>query len=156
VLSRDQLLLNANRSEQVGRRYRRWSQLVVCVATVILVDALNFSAIAGDQQSTALLVGTVAFSVGFTIFGLRAGFSSLTTTGDGIRVSNTFSSFALQWSDVERFEIGRWKLLPYVCLIRLKDGRTLHATGIQESTRLGDGSAEDMVESLNAELARRA
>lgn len=119
-----------------------------------MIDALNAIAIAGGGEEPALLIARVAFSIAFTIFGLRAGFSSLTATDDGIRVSNPFSAFTLGWSEIERFAIGRWKLLPSSCLIHLRDGRKMYAAGIQEA-RIGDGSAADIVDDLNAELARR-
>jgi hypothetical protein len=134
------------------RTYRNRSQLLVCVAAVVVFDALNLDAVLSGRQGIALLAGTILGSVLFTVVGLKAGFSSLRATPEGIRVSNVFESFSLRWSEIERFEIGRWQL-PYVCLIRLKDGRTMHAGGIQES-RWGHGSAEGMVADLNAELAR--
>lgn len=46
-------------------------------------------------------------------------------------------------------------LLPYVCLIHLRDGSRKQATGIQERTNFPSGSAESLAEELNAELARR-
>lgn len=125
-----------------------------CVLTVLVVDALNLSAIAGGGQGIALLAGTVLVSILFTTAGLRAGFSSLTATENGVRVKNTIVRDTLRWSEIERFEIGRWKLLPSVCLIHLRDGRKMHATGIQEA-RIGDHSAAYMVDDLNAELTQR-
>lgn len=136
------------------RTFRNREHLVGCVLTVVVIDALNLSAIAGGRRGTALLAGTVLVSILFTLVGLRAGFSSLTANEEGVRLSNTFSRFTLKWSEIERFEIGRWKFLPSVCLIHLRDGRKMHATGIQEA-RIGNYSAAYMVDDLNAELARR-
>jgi hypothetical protein len=136
------------------RTYRSQSQMVVCVAAVVVVDALNLNVMLSGSQGPALLVGMILFSILYTIFGLKAGFAYLKTTPEGIRVSNVFQSFSLRWGEIERFEIGRWQLLPYVCLIHFKGGRTMHASGIQES-RWGHGSAEGMVTDLNAELAQR-
>lgn len=147
-------MLSATPIETPLRTYRNREQLVGSVLTVVVVNALNLSAIAGGGQGIALLAGTVLVSILFTIAGLRAGFSSLTATEDGVRVSNTFENFTLRWSEIERFEIGRWKFLPSVCLIHLRDGRKMHATGIQEA-RVGNHSAAYMVDDLNAELARR-
>lgn len=141
-------------ADSQDRTYRKRSRLIICAVAVAVVDGLNVAAIAGGGQSVSLAVGTIAISTGFSIVGLRAGFSSLSTTNEGIRVVNAFSSFALRWSEIERFEIGRWKLLPYVCLIHLKDGSTMHAGGIQESTRFKDFSAKDIVDGLNARLTR--
>lgn len=147
-------MLSPGLSADRVRTYRSREQMVVCVAAVVVVDGLNLKAILGGGQGAALLVGTVLISILFTVAGLRAGFSSLTASEDGVRVSNAFSSFGLKWTEIERFEIGRWMLLPYVCLIRLKDGRTLHAAGVQEA-RIGNGWAEEAVDDLNAELAAR-
>jgi hypothetical protein len=121
---------------------------------VAVVNVINLVAVADGVDGVAFFVGRIAFSAAFTIAGLRAGFSSLTATEDGVQVSNTFENFTLRWNEIERFEIGRWKFLPSVCLIHLRDGRKMHATGIQEA-RIGDWSAEYMVDDLNAELARR-
>lgn len=120
----------------------------------MVFDLLNAIAIAGGGEEAALLISRIGFSIVFTIVGLRAGFSSLTATEDGIRVVNPFSTFSLRWNEIERFAIGRWKLLPTSCLIYLRDGRKMYAAGIQEA-RIGDYSAAYMVDDLNAELARR-
>ncbi len=134
-------------------KYRNREQLVVCVAAVVAVDALNAIAIAGGGEEVGLIIGRIGFSIVFTILGLRAGFSSLTMTSTGVHVSNTFSRFDIKWAEIDQFVIGRWKLLPYVCLIILKNGRILHATGVQEA-RVGDDAAKNMVAELNTELAR--
>jgi hypothetical protein len=139
----------------VIRTYRSQSQLMICVAAVVVFNAINCKEVLEGVDGPAALILRVAFAVGYTMFGLKAGFSYLRATPEGVRVSNVFQSFSLRWSEIERFEIGRWQLLPYVCLIRLKGGRTMHAGGIQES-RWGQGSAEGMVTDLNAELAQRS
>lgn len=147
-------MLSASPNGNVSRKYRNREQLVVCVAAVVVGNAINLIQMADGVDGAAAVVWGVAFSLVLTVVGLRVGFSSLTATDDGVHVSNTFSSFFLKWSEIERFEIGRWKLLPYSCLIYLRDGRKMHATGIQEA-RVGDHSAAYMVDDLNAELARR-
>lgn len=82
----------------------------------------------------------------------RAG---IVASGEGIYVANFASSFNLRWEEIERFDIGRWSFLPYVCLIHLRDGEVRHAFGIEESTQRPNGSAEEIIEELNNELARR-
>lgn len=147
-------MLNSDQRERPPTKYRNREQLVICVAAVVIVNALNAIAIAGGGgEEAGLVIGRVSFSAVFTTVGLRAGFSFLSMTKTGVHVSNTFSSFDIKWAEIDQFVIGRWKLLPYVCLIILKNGRTLHATGVQEA-RVGDGSAQDMVADLNTELAR--
>lgn len=146
-------MLSTNSRGYVMRTYRNREQMVVCAAAVVVVDALNLSALMEGGQGNSLLVGTILVSILFTIVGLRAGLSSLKATENGILISNPLSRFSLKWEEIERFEIGRWKFLPSVCLIYLKDGRKMHASGIQEA-RIGDFSAANMVDDLNAELAR--
>lgn len=86
---------------------------------------------------------------------LRLAFARIESSERGIHVANVFTSFNLTWEQIDRFSIGRWTLLPYVCLIRLRDGTVQHATGIEENTNFANGSAEEIVDELNDELARR-
>lgn len=87
--------------------------------------------------------------------GLRLVLSELTVSDRGVKVRNVFSTFELPWKEIARFEIGRSGLLPLVCVIQLREDGRKHAVAIQERTNFPDGSAEKMVEALNAELARR-
>lgn len=68
---------------------------------------------------------------------------------------NIFSRFKLGWTDIERFEIGRWGVFPYVGLIHLCSGEAKHVIGIQERTNFPDGSGEEMVNELNSEVRKR-
>jgi hypothetical protein len=98
----------------------------------------------------------IVFSVVFSAVGGRLAWSAIFTSPRGIHVANFMSSFDLRWEEIERFAIGRWKLLPYVCLIHLKNGKVKHAFGIEESTQRPDGSADEMAEELNHELIARS
>jgi hypothetical protein len=71
-----------------------------------------------------------------------------------VLIANVFSTRALAWTEIERFEIGRWTVFPYVCLVRMRNGEVEHAFGIQERTNFPDGSAELIAEKLNEELAK--
>jgi hypothetical protein len=86
---------------------------------------------------------------------LRLAFARIESSEHGIHVANVFTGVNLTWKQIDRFSIGRWALLPYVCLIHLRDGTVQHATGIEENTSFANGSAEEIVEELNDELARR-
>jgi hypothetical protein len=79
----------------------------------------------------------------------------LMVTDAGVRISNIFSSTELRWEEIERFEIGRWQIFPYVCLIRRRTGEVKHAFAIQERTNFPDGSGERMAEQMNGELHQR-
>lgn len=80
--------------------------------------------------------------------------SNLAARPGGIRVSNPWSRFELSWLDIQRFEIGRWKLSSAVCLIHLREGTVKPAIGVAEGN-LSNGSAERMVADLNEELGAR-
>ncbi|HWI94451.1 MAG TPA: hypothetical protein VNS60_00105 [Solirubrobacterales bacterium] len=134
--------------------YRSNSQLAVGIVIAVVAGAWAIGSLAGGDQ-TSLAIAGVLFGLMFVILGLRLAWAAIFSSSDGIRVANIFSSFDLSWHDIERFEIGRWKLLPYVCLIHLKDGKTTHAFGIEESTQRPNGSAEQMANELNRELIRR-
>jgi hypothetical protein len=84
----------------------------------------------------------------------RLGQSKLVTTEDGVRVSNPWSRYELRWEQIDRFELGRWRLNPAVCLIRHVDGSIKPAIGVAEGN-LGTGSAQKSVDALNDQLARR-
>jgi hypothetical protein len=87
---------------------------------------------------------------------VRLALSRVTVSESGVYVANVFSRRKLHWTDVEKFEIGRWKIFPYVCLIRLRDGGIVHAFGIQERTSFADGSGKKLAGELNAELRQHA
>jgi hypothetical protein len=87
---------------------------------------------------------------------IRFARARLVAQRDGVFIANVFSNRSFSWGEIERFEIGRWMLFPFVCLVRMRDGGVEHAFGIQERTNHPDESAETMVEELNEELARRS
>jgi hypothetical protein len=83
----------------------------------------------------------------------RFGRADLTTTEEGIRVRNPWSHYELRWEQIDRFELGRWRLNPAVCLVHRIDGDTRPAMGIAEGN-LGTGSAQKTIKGLNDQLAR--
>ena len=72
---------------------------------------------------------------------------------EGLHVINLLTVFDLTWDEIDRFEIGRWKLLPAVCLIRLRNGETSHIFGIEENFYFPGESGRKLVDELNAELS---
>jgi hypothetical protein len=87
---------------------------------------------------------------------VRFALSRVTASDSGVHVVNVFSSRKILWREIENFEIGRWSIFPYVCLIRLCNGQVEHAFGIQERTNFSDGSGKKLTGELNAELLRHA
>jgi hypothetical protein len=51
----------------------------------------------------------------------------------GVRVQNVFSSYALTWGEIERFDVGRCGIWPAVLRIHTREGRVLMAWGVQET-----------------------
>jgi hypothetical protein len=101
--------------------------------------------------------GFVAFNLLFLFatvaFAYRFARARAIASPDGLHVINLMGSFDLAWDEIDRFEIGRWKLLPAVCLIRLRNGETSHIYGIEENYFLSTRSGRRMAEELNAELS---
>lgn len=86
---------------------------------------------------------------------LRAAFAKLEVDPSGIRVVNTLSSFDLEWPQIDRFEIGRWRWARAALLIKTRDGRSRPALAVGE-VNFGKGHpARDIAEELNEELHRR-
>jgi hypothetical protein len=141
--------------EESGRRlYRSRSQLILGVALLLLFDAFAVGLIFEYHRARTFIFG-VLFIVANTLLFLRLAAAAIVASENGIYVRNVFSSFDLKWEGIQRFDIGRWKLLPYVCLIHLRDGSVKHAMGISESTNFPNKSAERMTDELNEELANR-
>ncbi|HWI94449.1 MAG TPA: hypothetical protein VNS60_00095 [Solirubrobacterales bacterium] len=137
-----------------GVVYRTRSQLIGGIAIVLVANLIALGRVLGNLHHSSTAVVGVVFSVVFSAVGGRLAWSGVVTSRDGIHVANFLSSFDLRWGEIETFAIGRWKFLPFVCLIYMKNGDVKHAFGIEESTQRPDGSAEHMADELNKELAR--
>lgn len=138
-----------------GRVFRSRSQLIGGIVGGIFFDGLAIGVLLGGRERTSAVIFGVAFFLICTwVFG-RLAWAAVYTSEEGIHVLNIFSSFDLKWDEIQRFDIGRWKLLPYVCLIHLRDGDQTHAFGLQESTNFPNESAKKMIAELTEELASR-
>jgi len=136
------------------QRYKTRSQ-----ATVVALVGAGFCILMVGMIVSAKHAETIVFAglcLAVTVpIGLRTVFSELAVYDHGIKVRNPFSSFELGWDEIDDFDIGRARFLPMVCVIRLKGDGKRHATAIQERTNFPDGSAQAVVDALNAELATR-
>ena len=116
--------------------------------------ALAIGSVARAPNSLSI----VALGTAYTVLSLflcgRLLWAGIFTSSAGVHVTNILRSFDLRWEEIDRFEIGRWKVIQRACLIHLRDGETRFAAGIGESANLPNGAAEAMVEELNAELQR--
>jgi hypothetical protein len=74
---------------------------------------------------------------------------------EGICVRNIFGSRCIGWAEIDRFELRRFKLLPVVGTIVLRDGGTYHASAIapKPAVRRQVDDAKGAIDALNARLA---
>jgi hypothetical protein len=149
-------LRRAEEEVQLSRRvYRSRSQLVFGVVIAVIFDALAVGVVLEHPSRTRTLIVGGLLVLAITYVSFRVAAAAVIASDSGIRVRNVFSSFDLDWDEIVRFDIGRWKLLPYVCLIHLSDGRLRHAFGIEESTNVPNEAAKRTAGELNQELTDR-
>ena len=146
---------NVDRGKSPGERaYYSSSQRKVAFFGLVFFGLLILDE--GIRSRTAIsLLFAILLGCGCSVVFLRLALARIAASEQGIRVTNIFSSVELTWDEISYFSIGRWQLLPYVCLIHLNNGGLCHATGIEENTNFANGSAEEIVRELNEELARR-
>lgn len=146
--------LRRNSSRRV---YRSRVQFFIGIAAFILYSLLEVATIANTRHT----VENVLLQSGTMIFILlvcgRLICLKVLSRDNGLHVVNMFSSFDLVWREIDRFEVGRWGILPGVCRIYVRDGRVRNAIGISENgyVVMPEGPAGKMVEELNRELAER-
>jgi uncharacterized membrane protein YphA (DoxX/SURF4 family) len=151
----------------IGRRqargvvYRTRSQAVT-LGLILVVDlGLPLPRVLAAKDAVAVVAGaTLLVAIGILL--ARAALAVLVTTDHGVFVRNPFRSVSVAWDDIAGFEIGRYKLLGCVCLVRRTDGLVLPAFAIQGITgqprRKTTVAAQRAVDELNTRLgqARRA
>lgn len=134
------------------RVYRGRNTLFSGAACLVIVNLFAVGMITGAEGSIPLIVLAGTYSLIATILCCRLMWSGVFVMQDRIHVANVLSSYDVPWDEIERVEIGRWKINRQTCLVHARDGRTRPANGLQESTNFPNGSAEKMVEELNREL----
>lgn len=115
--------------------------------------AISFIIRAPDSPS--IIVLAALYGVVSTFVFSRLMWAGIFISPKGVHVANIFESFDLQWREIQRFELGRWKVIPRTCLIHLRDGRVKHAAGVEESVNFPKGDAEKTVDDLNDQLSER-
>jgi hypothetical protein len=134
------------------RTYRSKAPMVgAAFGTIMFFFIGASSVIAAPSFAQKLGYGSICLLTSAALY--RYGQSNLVTTEKGIRVSNPWSQYDLRWEQIDRFEIGRWRINPAVCRIRLVGGGARPAIGVAESN-FASGSAQKMVDDLNDELAK--
>lgn len=134
--------------------YRSRMQVVGGAATGIIGGLLGVLMLIESDRPAEIIIASI-FLAFFVPTSIRFARARIVTSDDAVFVANVFANRLLNWSDIERFEMGRWTIFPYVCLIRLRNGEVVHAFGIQERTNFPDESGEKMAEEMNAELRER-
>lgn len=88
--------------------------------------------------------------------GARAALAVLIVTEHGVTVRNPFRTVSMPWDEVAAFELGRYKLLGCVCLVRRIDHTAVPAVAIQGITgrprRRTSVLAQQTVNELNEQL----
>ncbi len=108
-----------------------------------------------SSGSTNLLIfGSVVLGVVVAI-NARIAWAAVTACDEGIYVANCLTSYKLKWSDIERFELGQFWLIPDVCLIYTTRGKRRGATAVHgggyPSSRSGKWMVEELTQELQAE-----
>ena len=90
----------------------------------------------------------------------RAALAVLIVDDRGVTVRNPFRTVSVAWNEIAGFELGRFKILGCVCLVRRLDGTLFPAFAIQgiagQPRRRTSGAARRMVDELNHQLAEAA
>jgi len=133
------------------RIYRGRNTFLSGAACFVVVNLLAAGMISGAGDNISLIVLAVAYSAITTTICYRLMWSGIFVMQGGIHIANIFSSFDMTWNEIDRLEMGRWKINRETCLVHTRDGQTRPANGLQESTNFPTGSAKKMVEELNQE-----
>ena len=79
-----------------------------------------------------VLFGPLCLLINIAI--IRAALAVVIVTDRQLTVRNPFRTLSIAWNEVVGFDIGRYKLLGDVCLIRLRNGRVVPAFALQGIT----------------------
>ena len=130
---------------------QRYVPLVV--AAIVLVASVISAAHAPSLAGRAYIAG---LAILVAIVGVRFARCRVIAGDEGVRVVNLKNTLDLRWDEIEHFEVARFG----ACPIRLKNGRTVLMTGIQQKNISGmldtqDTPERQMIDELNAVLAER-
>jgi hypothetical protein len=140
------------------RRYRSAEQavLIAVIGPVITIIMLVQAFVAFKQDALWWLIAAIAFL--FAILSWRGALAAVYTEQHGVRIVNPLRTELVNWSEIERFALGRYGPWPHVGLIELRNGSRRHIFGIQAPnplTRRKNRGAQVLVEQLNQELAAK-
>lgn len=123
--------------------------IMAFTALYFLVEA-NKTLGRGDSAG----IVNVIFMVPFLLAALRFPLNGVVVTPNEVRIRNITRTHVVRWGEVDRFELGRYKLWPQIGVVVLKDGRRIPMTGVQ-AVRYGWSPATKHARKTIAALSRR-
>jgi hypothetical protein len=135
------------------RTFQSKPQMVAGAFGIVSFFFIGVSVVAFGSVPEKLGLGSLCLLVCVALYIYAQ--SNLRSGEEGISVSNPWSRYEVRWDQIDRFEVGRWRLNQAICLIRLRDGDVRPVIGIAESN-FSTGSAQGIVDQLNDELGKRA
>jgi len=139
--------------------YRTRSAVVVDLACALLAPPLiSAPALFGTWHGAQpIRFVFVALGLILSIISVRLAYCAIHVEPSGIRIVNPTSSRSIDWREIDRFELGRWGLLPRNCLVRLLDGSSVGVWAISARNPnlvRHDSAAEASVAELNVRLGQ--
>jgi hypothetical protein len=148
----------ADRS-QVRNVYRTRSQAIAigCVLLLDIVLGVEGAVRAHSRSTTGFVLGGLLLLL-IAIPVARGALAVLIVTDQGVTVRNPFRTVSIGWDEVAAFELGRYKVLGCVCLVRRVDRTVVPAFAIQgitgQARRRTSVLAKQTVGELNEQLGR--
>lgn len=94
-----------------GQIYRSHSNAVTALVVLAISIALAIGGVVRASNSPSIVALGTAYAV-FSIFLCgRLLWAGIFTSPDGVHVANIFRNVDLRWGEIDRFEIGRWKVI---------------------------------------------
>jgi hypothetical protein len=141
------------------RVFRRWSVCLGIGAIWLLPTVLFASFVfdAGVSRAEQVVYGVIAALFGLLV--VRTLRVAVVTQPRGVIVRNVLWTHRLRWSDVARFEMGRWRGWGgFPCgIVRRTDGRQVTAFALNPPFEIDAGQdrrVPDLLAQLNEELGR--
>jgi hypothetical protein len=134
------------------RAFQSQSQVFGCAFAAVVFAFMGLGGLLAES-SVAGKIAAVGLCGSIVAVFLRYGQAKVIASSEGVDVRNPFTHYSLKWGQIEDFHLGRWRLNPSVCLIRLRDGQTKPALGVFENNSAFGGGPK-LVAELNEELRR--
>lgn len=109
----------------------RLANAVVCamMAFTALYFLVEANKTLGRGNSAGIV--NVVFMVPFLLAALRFPLNGIVVTPNEVKIRNITKTHVVRWGEIDRFELGRYKLWPQIGVAVLRDGRRIPMTGVQ-------------------------